>query len=144
MTADGVRNSVDPDLTYGEENDVIAGEVKDLTFEYFDGSGWAGSWDGSILGPDGVTPQGPPRAVRVTLTMEFPANRTGQPPVTRTAVQVIPIRAAPGTFTPTLLDPYSEGTTTTDPAATGTTGTTGTSTTPATGSGTSSSSKGGG
>ncbi|HUR54476.1 MAG TPA: prepilin-type N-terminal cleavage/methylation domain-containing protein [Gemmataceae bacterium] len=126
VTADGIRNSVDPDMTFGEENDVIAAEVKDVVFEYFDGSGWAGSWDGSILGPDGVTPQGPPRAVKATLTLEFPASRNGQQPTTRTVTQVIPIRAAPGTYTPTLLDPYAQGTTTeetttTDPATGGTT-----------------------
>lgn len=129
VTAEGVRNSVDPDLTNGEDGDVIAGEVKDVTFEYFDGSSWAGSWDGSILGPDGVTPTGPPRAVKATLTLEFAPSRPGQPPISRTVSHVIPIRAAAGTFTPTLLDPYTEGTTTTDPATTtpttGTTGTTG-------------------
>jgi prepilin-type N-terminal cleavage/methylation domain-containing protein len=131
VTADGVRNSVDPDLTYGEENDSIAPEVTDVTFEYFDGSGWAGSWDGSILGPDGVTPQGPPRAVRAKLVLTFPASRGGQQPIERTVTQVIPIRAAPGTYTPTLLDPYAQGTTTEDPATTDP-ATGGTSTTPAT------------
>jgi hypothetical protein len=79
-----------------------------------------------------VTPQGPPRAVKVTLTLEFPAARTGQPPTTRTATQVIAIRAAPGTFTPTLLDPYTQGTTTEDPAATTDPATGGTTTTPST------------
>jgi prepilin-type N-terminal cleavage/methylation domain-containing protein len=125
VTSEGIRNSVDPDLT-NEDGDVIASEVKDVSFEYFDGSSWTGSWDGSILGPDGVTPQGPPRAVKATLTLEFAPARPGQPPITRTVTQVIPIRAAPGTYTPALLDPYTEGTTTTDPATSGTTGTTGT------------------
>jgi prepilin-type N-terminal cleavage/methylation domain-containing protein len=127
VTSEGVRNSVHPD-TANEDGDVIASEVKDVTFEYFDGSSWTGSWDGSILGPDGVTPTGPPRAVKATLTLEFAPSRPNQPPITRTVSHVIPIRAAAGTYTPTLLDPYTEGATTTDPAAapaTGTTGTTG-------------------
>jgi prepilin-type N-terminal cleavage/methylation domain-containing protein len=133
VLAEGVRNSVDPDLTFGEEADTIASEVKDVLFEYFDGSGWASTWDGSTLGPDGVTPQGPPRAVRATLTMEIPASRAGVPPVTRTVVQVIPIRAAPGTYTPPLVDPYTEGTTTAEETGTSGTGTTGGTTTGGTG-----------
>jgi prepilin-type N-terminal cleavage/methylation domain-containing protein len=129
VMAEGIRNSVDPDLTNGEDGDVIASEVKDVSFEYFDGSSWTGSWDGTILGPDGVTPQGPPRAVKATLTLEFAPARPGQPPITRTVSHVIPIRAAPGTYTPPLIDPYTEGATTTDPA-------TGATTDPATGTST--------
>jgi len=103
ITADGVRDSIDPDLS-DEVNDIIAESVTDLLFEYFDGSQWLPSWDGSSVGADGVTPIGPPRAVRVTLWLELPPARAGDAPRQRQVVQVIPIRAAPGTFTPQMLD----------------------------------------
>ena len=78
MTADGVRNSTDPDCTT-EAADLIAPEVVDVTFEYLTrrpASGWA-SWDGSLVGADGVTPTGPPRAIRVTFVLEFPGPAAG-------------------------------------------------------------------
>ncbi len=96
-TADGVWNSADPDLSTADR-DVIAPEVKDVTFEYFDGADWQSSWDGSQPGSDGVTPLGPPRAVRATFVLQFPG-RGGE--VTERRVQhVVPIRAAVGTYTP--------------------------------------------
>jgi type II secretory pathway pseudopilin PulG len=107
VTADGVRNSSDPDLS-DEDGDTLVEEVTDVTFEYFDGSGWATSWDGSVAGPDGVTPLGPPRAIRVTLVFEVPANRPGAPPTTKTAVQVIRVPAAPGPVTPTMVEPSTD------------------------------------
>lgn len=103
VTADGVRDSVDPDLT-DEASDIIAEPVTDLLFEYFDGSQWLTSWDGAAAGPDGVTPLGPPRAIRVTLWLELPPTRPGESATTRQVIRVIPIRAAPGTFTPELLE----------------------------------------
>jgi prepilin-type N-terminal cleavage/methylation domain-containing protein len=51
---------------------VIAGEVVDLTFSYFDGSAWQDNWDGTTLGPDGQTPIGPPVAVGIDLTISSP------------------------------------------------------------------------
>jgi hypothetical protein len=108
-TADGVWNSTDPDLST-ENRDVIAPEVKDVTFEYFDGSAWQSSWDGTQPGPDGVTPLGPPRAVRATFVLQFPG-RGGE--VTERQVQhVVPIRAAVGTYIPPTTD-TTGGTTTT-------------------------------
>ncbi|MCZ2340969.1 MAG: prepilin-type N-terminal cleavage/methylation domain-containing protein [Bacteroidales bacterium] len=93
VTADGVRDSVDPDLT-SEASDRIAESVVSLMFEYFDGSTWATSWDGSAVGPDGVTPTGPPRAIRVTLGIAVPERGGGTR--NRMAVHVFPVRAAPG------------------------------------------------
>ena len=104
VTADGVRDSVDPDFSY-EQGDIIAESVVDLAFEYFDGAQWATSWDGSVFGPDGVTPIGPPRAVRVTLWLEFPARRLGDAPTQQVATHVIPVRAAPGLTTLEFVDP---------------------------------------
>ena len=134
VTADGVRNSTDPD-TSGEDGDTLVQEVSDVTFEYFDGSSWLPSWDGSAPSPDGVTPTGPPRAVKVTLSYSMPSTRKGDPPYEHTVVQVIPVRAAPGSFTPEMITPSTDmGTTSSDPATSAGTSsnmnTTGSGTTP--------------
>lgn len=97
VTADGVWNTTDPD-TSTEATDVIAPEVRDVTFEYYDGGTWQGSWDGSETSDDGVTLLGPPRAVRVTLTLEFPGK--GGTTTQKRVQQVFPIRAAVGTYKP--------------------------------------------
>ena len=112
VTADGVRNSSDPDLT-DEAGDTLVQEVSDVTFEYFHPKdGWMPSWDGSQMSPDGVTPIGPPRAVKVTLVYSIPSTRRGDPPFEHTVVQVIPVRSAPGGMTPEMITPS------TDPGAT--------------------------
>jgi len=61
---------------YTKEDDyIIAKEVTDLKFEYYDinsttdDGGWNDVWTGSNPGPDGVTPCGPPTAIRVTFTL---------------------------------------------------------------------------
>jgi prepilin-type N-terminal cleavage/methylation domain-containing protein len=101
VTADGVRNSTDPDP--GEEaNDLISDEVTDVVFEYFDGGGWVNTWSGSDTATDGQTPLGPPRAVRVTLTVQPASGGT-----TRQVQHVFPIRAAVGLYLP----PVDSGTT---------------------------------
>jgi type II secretory pathway pseudopilin PulG len=107
-TADGVRNSAYPDYTL-EESDLIAPEVVDVLFEYFDPAtgSWLTEWDGSELDEDGVTIYGPPRAIRVTLTLTVPANNGG---TTQRQVQhVIPVRTGVGSYTP----PADDGTGTT-------------------------------
>lgn len=118
VTADGVRDTADPDLS-DEAGDTIVEEATELTFEYFDGTTWVASWDGTQAGPDGVTPLGPPRAVKVTMTLEVQPARPNAPAVTKEVSQVIPIRAAPGTFTPTLIEPSTDTgeVTAEDPAA---------------------------
>ena len=122
VTADGVRNSSDPDLS-DEAGDTLVQEVTDATFEYFDGSSWLPSWDGTQSSPDGVTPTGPPRAVRLKLTFSIPTTRPGHAPYEHSVEQVIPIRTAPGPYTPAMITPS------TDP------GTTSSGATPSTGSG---------
>jgi hypothetical protein len=49
---------------------IFAPEVKGVQFEYFDGTNWQPSWDGTQLGSDGQTPIGPPAAIRITLTLK--------------------------------------------------------------------------
>lgn len=65
--------TVPPDIDDAESY-VIAPEVKDVSFQYWDGTTWLDYWDGSELG--GVTgdiPIGPPSAIAITLTF----NRRG-------------------------------------------------------------------
>ncbi|MFM8274140.1 MAG: prepilin-type N-terminal cleavage/methylation domain-containing protein [Gemmata sp.] len=125
ITADGVRNSIDPDPDSPDAT-LIAEEVSDLSFEYSDGSTCAVEWDGTAPGPDGVTPLGPPRAIRLTLTLQLPAGRNEF--VEKRVSQVIAVRSAPGTYTPTLIEAPTDGasdTTPADPSTGGTTGSTG-------------------
>jgi hypothetical protein len=97
VTADGVRNSPDPDYST-EDGDMFSPEVTDVTFEYFDGTDWQTAWDGTMPDTDGVTPIGPPRAIRVTLTFQMPGR--GSATVQKQVRHVFPIRAAVGTFRP--------------------------------------------
>ena len=118
VTSDGAWDSADPDRST-EDGDVIAPEVIDAAFDFASGTDYVSEWDGSQAGTDGASCQGPPRAIRVTLTVEL-IGPTGEP-VQKKLVHVFPIRAAVGPGSSTT-------TTTTDPATTGT-GTTGTGTT---------------
>ncbi|MEO2090830.1 MAG: hypothetical protein ABGY75_15215 [Gemmataceae bacterium] len=95
VTADGVWNSTDPDRGT-EEDDLIAPEVANVTFEFASGSGYVSDWDGSQAGTDGSTNQGPPRAVKMTLTFEYPPERAGGDPIRKTVVHVFPVRASVG------------------------------------------------
>jgi hypothetical protein len=70
-STDAVNGSVPPDS--GDPNSkLLAPEVKSLQFQYFDGSDWQDSWDGTQPGSDGVTPIGPPLAIAVTLDIARP------------------------------------------------------------------------
>ena len=114
VTADGVWNATDPDRA-NELAEVIAPEVKDATFEYYDGGTWQSSWDGSATAIDGTSLTGPPRAIRVTLVLQFTTRGVLQQ---KRVTQTIPLRAAVGNFLPA--DPTTTTTTTpaTTPAAT--------------------------
>ena len=127
VTADGVRNSADPDLS-DEAGDTLVQEATDVTFAYWDGTDWQTSWDGTRSSPDGVTPTGPPRAVKVTLTFSIPASRPGNAALQQTVEQVIPIRTGPGPNTKVMITPSTDPGTTSSgsTAATGTPATTGT------------------
>ncbi len=122
VTADNLTMDLDPD---SPDSVLLAEEVTDLLWEYSDGSTWANSWDGTVPGPDGVTPLGPPRAVRLTLTLAIPSGKGEL--LTRQVSQTIVIRSAPGTYTPPLLEAPTDGAS--DAAAGG-------SSTPSTGSST--------
>ncbi|QJW97188.1 type II secretion system protein GspJ [Frigoriglobus tundricola] len=106
VLASGLTLDLDP----GASGSVLlSSEVSGVVFEFTDGTSgeWQTSWDGTVPGPDGVTPLGPPRAVRVTLTLPG-AGASGQQS-TKTVVQVFVIRTAPGTNTPTMLQAPTAG-----------------------------------
>jgi len=109
VTADGVQNSSEPDRST-EADDLIAPEVSTMNLEYADGTGWASTWDGSYPSTDGTSTLGPPRAIRVTLTLDLPDN-TGKT-VQKQIQQVFAVRAAVG------LAPPPEPATPAAPAAT--------------------------
>ena len=96
VTADNVGTSTDADRST-EADDLIAPEVTSVSFEYASGTGYVSAWDGAQSGLDGSSAQGPPRAIKVTFTMELTDDGK---PVTRTIVHVFAIRAAVGTTPP--------------------------------------------
>jgi len=55
-----------------EDSYVIASEVKNLQFQYFDGTDWQDTWDCTTTGADGVTPIGPPQAIAIVLEIVAP------------------------------------------------------------------------
>ncbi len=101
VTSDGVWNTTDPDRT-NEDTERIAPEVVNVSFEYASGSGYTSSWDGSAADASGATNQGPPRAVRMTITLEFQL-RDGTT-ATKDVTHVYAIRSGVGlggsTYTP--------------------------------------------
>lgn len=76
VTSEAVQASTEPVIEEGkEESDyVIAEEVIRIQFEFWDpaSQGWLSDWDGQEPGPDGVTPKGPPAAIRVKFWMRIP------------------------------------------------------------------------
>jgi prepilin-type N-terminal cleavage/methylation domain-containing protein len=61
-------NNLPPGIA-DEASYIFAKEVMAVTFEYFDGTSWQSSWDGTVLGTDGVTPLGPPLAIAITISV---------------------------------------------------------------------------
>jgi hypothetical protein len=80
---------------------VLAPEVTDLQFRYWDGSAWQDTWDSTTPGADGVTPIGPPLAVEITLSLTKPrpadAGDDYQEPEPETYRHVVAIATANGT-----------------------------------------------
>jgi hypothetical protein len=111
VTANGIRNSTDPDLSQ-EASDLIAPEVTALSFEYFNGSTWLTEWAGDDSAEDGLSVIGPPRAIRMTLTLQQPNGKEKQ------IQHVFVVRSAPGLYTPPTDSTTTD--TTTDTTATGT------------------------
>jgi hypothetical protein len=94
VTAEGIRNSADP-VSGEESQDLISDEITDLTFSYFDGTQWLSDWTGSDVTTDGKSVKGPPRAIKVVMTIQ-PAGAADPKVVSH----VIPVRAAVGLYVP--------------------------------------------
>jgi prepilin-type N-terminal cleavage/methylation domain-containing protein len=85
--------TVPPDVTPGSYQ-ILASEVKDVTFQYFDGVSWNDTWDGTTLGgPTGEIPIGPPSAISITLTFSRPSVDGVDPPDAPKYTHVVAIPA---------------------------------------------------
>jgi prepilin-type N-terminal cleavage/methylation domain-containing protein len=109
VTADRDDDPLPPGVP-NEEKLIVATEVVGLAFRYFDGSSWQDSWDGSIIGEDGLTPVGPPRAIEIRIDIRKPNSNRDAENVIRSYRHVVAIGAA-----------NAQPTATTDTATTGTT-----------------------
>ena len=128
FSGDQVQSARDYVLEDGKTDDdyMIAGEVTELGFEYFDINGegsWLEYWDGTIPGPDGRTPIGPPSAIRIRFVVRTMASDGEES--TKEYRHIIPIITASGPDTAELTPADGEAT---DPTGIGTTGTPGTTT----------------
>lgn len=77
VTSEQTQNNSNPLIEDNkQESDYIfAEEITNVIFEYWDGSGWQSSWDGTQLNSDGKTPLGPPAAIRIRFFMKLPAEQ---------------------------------------------------------------------
>jgi hypothetical protein len=85
----------------GTTTTLIADEVTQISFQYWDGASWSGNWDGSALGDDLLTPIGPPLAIEMRIWIKQPngaepkmyrhviAIHTGMPPPTTADEQAV-------------------------------------------------------
>jgi hypothetical protein len=73
ITSQDVPNLIPPNVAE-DGYDILAPEVRSLTFSYWDGSTWQDSWDSTTLGTDGKTPIGPPRAVAIVIGLTKPGS----------------------------------------------------------------------
>jgi prepilin-type N-terminal cleavage/methylation domain-containing protein len=71
VTSDDEISNLPPNVS-DETKYVIHAEVVSVQFQYWDGTTWQDSWDGTQPGSDGNTPKGPPSAIAITLTFARP------------------------------------------------------------------------
>jgi hypothetical protein len=98
VTAENVRTASTADRN--AELDLIAEEVAGISFSYFGKDGWTSSWSGSDTASDGGSVLGPPRAIKITMTLKIPGSKD-----TKTVSHVIPVRAATGLYQPPAAEP---------------------------------------
>lgn len=114
-----------PEADKTEKDYLIAAEVISVGFEYYDmnattdDGGWSESWDGRELGPDELTPKGPPAAIRVSFTIKF-KNARGEDS-TKDYRHVIPIVTSSGPDSTNQLESPDASESTTTSTATQTT-----------------------
>jgi prepilin-type N-terminal cleavage/methylation domain-containing protein len=90
---------------------VLAPEVQSLTFQYFDGTNWQDTWDGTQTpASGGNNAQGPPLAIAITMELALPGSSEGGTAKRKTFRHVIAIPTANGT---TIQNSSSSGSSTT-------------------------------
>jgi prepilin-type N-terminal cleavage/methylation domain-containing protein len=93
LTSDDAVNLIDIDNA--DVPKYVIEEVVDIDFQYWDGSAWQPSWDGTQLSDDQKTPIGPPMAIAVTLTVRMPSSGGSDQPAEKKCRHVIAIPTAP-------------------------------------------------
>jgi hypothetical protein len=118
VTTEDALNYTIPEGT-NEAQYVIVPEARSVQFEYFDGATWSDSWDSNQVGLDGKTPQGPPRAIRITIEIDFNAGNgsSGDSGATKKYSHVVSISTANGT--PMIVEDETVPPTTTEPTTSG-------------------------
>jgi prepilin-type N-terminal cleavage/methylation domain-containing protein len=91
VTADDDDSALPPNVD--ESKYIYAEDVVGLSFQYYDGTNWTDTWDGSTLGADGKTPIGPPRLIQVTMTIRY-AGTQGTEAKEKTFIHSVAIGAA--------------------------------------------------
>ncbi len=97
-TSDDALLTAPPDIA-DETTFVIAEEVQNVGFRYWDGTAWQDSWDGTQVTAANGTPMGPPMAVEITLTIAIPDAQglTGGNSYVKTYRHVVGVPTANGT-----------------------------------------------
>jgi hypothetical protein len=73
---------------------VIAPEVTKFSLEYFDGSEWQTSWDGTELDFNSSLPMGPPALIAINITISTPTGRSGEKMKETSFRQVVAVQSA--------------------------------------------------
>lgn len=69
-------DTIDP-TTFADQNKyVFAPEVKDVDFQYWNGTAFQPTWDGTLTESDGAPPAGPPSAIQVKITLKSTLSQT--------------------------------------------------------------------
>jgi prepilin-type N-terminal cleavage/methylation domain-containing protein len=116
VTADDDDSALPPNVD--ESKFIYAEDVVGLSFQYFDGTAWTDTWDGSTLGADGKTPIGPPRLIQITMTIRY-AGTQGAEAKEKTFIHSVAIGAA--NAQPTQAGATTPGTTGSSTGSTGST-----------------------
>ena len=69
-------DTIDPTLFPDQNKYVFAPEVKDITFQYWNGSAYQDTWDGTLVEADGTPPTGPPLAIQIKITLKSTLSQT--------------------------------------------------------------------
>src|SRR5437588_1403521 len=92
VTSDDDDSALPPNVN-DESRYIFAEDVVGLSLQYFDGTNWTDTWDGSTLGADGKTPIGPPRLIQITLTIRYAGTQGGEA-TEKTFIHCVAIGAA--------------------------------------------------